>query len=289
MYINKLIILISILVMNSIKGVAQVSKDVKPYKVGICLSGGAARGFAHIGVLRAFEEEGIEFDCVSGSSMGALIGLFYAAGKTPDEMLEISQTIKKSKLTTIGPFHFGKAGLDYVENLLKIHIKENTFNELKRRLFVCVTNFQTGKYEIIDTGDIMPAIRASVAIPIKYGNQMINGVPYIDGGVVNNLPVEPVKANSNIAIGISVNPIIEKEGKMNLRYSIMRLTELMLNENEARRIEMCDYHLEIQGLGNIGFEDYEKVIEIHNLGYNAAKKFLERNPELKERLRTTYY
>ena len=261
--------------MVNIKGIAQISNDPKPYRVGICLSGGAARGLAHIGVLRAFEEEGIEFDCVSGSSIGALIGLFYASGKTPDEMLEISKTIKKSKLTSIGPFHFGKAGLDYVENLLRIHIKENNFNELKKHLFVCVTNFQTGKYEIIDTGNIMPAIRASVAIPIKYGNQIINGVPYIDGGMVNNLPVEPVKEHCNITIGISVNPIIEKKGKMSLRYSIMRLTELMLNENEARRIDMCDYHLEIQGLGDIGFEDYDRVDEIHDLGYNAAKTFIK--------------
>lgn len=267
--------------MNISSGKSHISNEEKPFRLGLCLSGGAARGFAHIGVLRAFDEAGIEIDCISGSSMGALIALFHAAGKTPDEMLEISKTIKKKKLKAVGNYHFGKVGLDYVEQLIKKHVSQTTFEELNKSLYVCVTNFQTGKYEIIDTGEIIPALRASVAIPIKYGHQIINGVPYIDGGMVNNLPVEPLRDCCQIVAGISINPIIPKYGKMSLRYSIMRLTELMLNENEARRIEMCDYHLEIQGLGEMGFESYERAKEIHDLGYQAAKEFIANNPGLK--------
>ena len=253
-----------------------------PFRLGLCLSGGAARGFAHVGVLRAFNEADIEIDCLSGSSMGALIALLYATGKTPDEMLEIAQTIKTKKLKTIGSFHFGKVGLDYVEQILDEYMEQTTFEHLERPLYICATNFQTGKYEIFDDGDIMPAIRASIAVPIKYGYQFINGVPYMDGGVVNNLPVEPLRERSQIVIGISVNPIENGYEKVNLRNSIQRVTELMVNENETFRRAMCDYHLEIPGLGEIGLEDYDRANEIHDLGYKAAKEFIEKNPELKK-------
>jgi len=249
-------------------------------RLGIVLSGGAARGFAHIGVLRAFEENGIEFDCISGSSIGALIGLFYASGKTPNEMMDIAKSVKKSKLKAIAPFHFGTAGLDYVEQLLVKHVEQRRFEELRKPLFVCATNFQTGGYKIFSSGEILPALRASTAIPIKYGEQIIDGVVYIDGGMVNNLPVEPLRGCCHAVMGVSINPVAYRSGKMKIRHKIMRLTEFLLNENESRRISLCDYHLEVAGLGSIGFEDYDRAGEIHDLGYRSAKKFISENPEL---------
>ena len=269
------ILIVISLVLSSFISHAQTAFEPQACRLGVTLAGGAARGYAHIGVLRAFEEAGIEIDYISGASMGSIIGLFYAAGKTPDEMMEIAKTIKKRKLTT-----FGRNGLDYLEQILKEHITETTFDQLKKPLFVCVTNFQSGRYEIINQGEILPAIRASAAIPFVFKKQIINGIAYIDGGVVNNLPIEPVRDNCLTVIGISVNPIAEKSGKMKLRDQIMRVSELMINANEARRIEMCDYHLEVSGLGDIDFEEYEEPQKIHDIGYHAAKEFLANNPEL---------
>ena len=230
--------------------------------------------------MASFEENGIEIDCISGSSVGALIGLFYASGKTPDEMMEIAKSIKKSKLKAIGPFHFGTAGLDYVEQLLARHVKQHRFEELRKPLFVCATNFQAGGYRIFSSGEILPALRASTAIPIKYGEQIIDEVVYIDGGMVNNLPVEPLRECCQTVMGVSINPVAYKDGKMKIRQKIMRLTEFLLNENEARRIGLCDYHLEVAGLGDIGFEDYDRVCEIHDLGYQSAKILIFENPGL---------
>ena len=263
----------------SFTGHSQTTSEV-PCKLGVTLSGGAARGFAHIGILRALDEAGIEIDCISGSSMGALVGLFYAAGKTPDEIMEIAKSIKKRKLTNTGSFHFGKRGLDYVEQLLKKHIEQTRFEELQKPLYICVTNLQTGQYEVISTGEIMTALLASVAIPFKFKQQFIDGVPYIDGGVVNNLPVEPVRNTCRVVMGFSVNPIAYKSGKISIRDKIVRVTELMIHENEAHRIAMCDYHLEVPGLEVIDFEDYERADEIHDMGYHAAQGFIEQNPQL---------
>ena len=248
----------------------------EPYacQLGITLSGGAARGYAHIGVLRAFEESGIQIDYISGSSMGAIIGLLYAAGKTPDEMLDIAKSIKKRRVISAGRLSLRKKGLDYMEQVLKKHITATTFDQLQKPFFVCVTNFVSGRYEIINQGDIIPAVRASAAVPIVYQQQIINGTAYIDGGVVNNLPVEPLRDGCQTVVGISVNPIGYKDKKMSLKKKITRVTELMINENEARRINMCDYHLEITALESINFEDYDKPETIHDMGYRAAKEFL---------------
>jgi NTE family protein len=273
------------LILLSLTSHAQVLPETYACRLGITLSGGAARGYAHIGVLRAFEEAGIEIDYISGSSMGAIIGLFYAAGKTPDEMMEIAKSIKKRRVVSFGKCHLRKKGLDYMEQVINKHIPEKTFDRLEKPLFVCVTNFQSGQYEIIGQGEILPAIRASAAIPMMYPQQIINGIAYIDVGVVNNLPVEPLRDVCLKVVGISVNPIEQKNEKLKLRKKIMRVAELMLNENEARRIEMCDYHLEVSGLGSIDLEDYDQPQKIHDMGYRAAKEFLVKNPELSKKIK----
>ena len=268
------------LILISLTSRGQTVPEMHTCQLGITLSGGAARGYAHIGVLRAFEEAGIEIDYVSGSSMGAIIGLLYAAGKTPDEMMEIAKTIKKKRVASFGKCHLRKKGLDYMEQVLKKYIVEKTFDQLQKPLFVCVTNFQSGQYEIIGHGEIIPVIRATAAIPVIYPQQIINGTAYIDGGVVNNLPVEPLRERCQTVVGISVNPVDYKSAKLKVKKQITRVAELMINENEARRIKMCDFHLEVSGLGSVDFDEYNHPQKIHDMGYRAAKEFLEKNMEL---------
>ena len=266
-----------ILILLSLTCHAQTASESRDCQIGLVLSGGAARGYAHIGVIRAFEEAGIEIDYISGSSMGAIIGLFYAAGKTPDEIMEIAKSINKNRLVSFFPVTLRAKGLDYLEEIINENITEKTFEQLKKPLFVCVTNFQSGQYEIFRQGAIIPAIRASAAIPFLYDQQIINGIAYVDGGVVNNLPVEPLRERCRTVIGISINPIEYKSSKLSIRDQIVRVSQMMLNENEARRIEMCDYHLEISELKGIDFEDYDQPQKIHDIGYRAAKEFIEKN------------
>ena len=278
MEIKKIKLFCYVLILLSLTSQAQTVSESQSCRVGLTLSGGAARGYAHIGVIRAFEEAGIEIDYISGSSMGAIIGLFYATGKTPDEILEIAKNIKKGQLMSFGPLNLRNRGLDYLEQIINEHITEKTFEQLKKPLLVCATNYHSGRYEIMAHGEILPAIRATAAIPIMYRPQIIDGVAYIDGGVVNNLPVEPLRERCHIVVGISVNPIEYKNENLNIRNQISRVAQLMLNENEARRIEKCDYHLEITELRGVDFDAYEQSEKIHDIGYRAAKEFITNNP-----------
>ncbi len=182
---------------------------------------------------------------------------------------------KKRKLKKFGKHHIGKVGIDYIGKLIEEHIPQKTFEELDKPLFVCLTNMGTGNDEIISTGAILPPLKATAAIPIKYEEQHINGATYIDGGILNNLPVEPLHDRCATVVGISVNPIEEKTGKLKLRDKVVRLIDLVVNENETRRIELCDFHLEVPGLGAYDLEEYDKVQEIYDLGYQSAKVFID--------------
>jgi NTE family protein len=168
------LILFAVLILLTLTSHAQTVSEPHVCQLGLTLSGGAARGIAHIGVIRAFEEAGIKIDYISGSSMGAVVGLFYAAGKTPDEMLAIAKSIKKRRLTSTFPIHLRKKGLDYMEQILKKHIAVQTFDQLKKPLYVCVTNFESGRYEMIEQGEIIPAIRASAAISLYFPDTFIS-------------------------------------------------------------------------------------------------------------------
>ncbi|GHV69642.1 hypothetical protein FACS1894199_18620 [Bacteroidia bacterium] len=245
------------------------------------MSGGAARGFAHIGVIKAFEESGITIDYVAGSSMGAVVGAFYAAGRTPDEMLQIAMKLNGGRLKPLLPFHFRKYGLDYVEQLLEENVVVRTFEELKKPLYVAVTNLQSGKNEIVSSGKLYPAVKASAAIPFRFKEQRIDDVIYVDGGLTNNLPANALREQCTVVVGVSVNPIDGYIGnKLGLKQKIRRLAGIVFAEFEARNIALCDYHLEIAGLEKYGFEEYHAALAIHDLGYHAAKTFLAEHPEL---------
>ncbi|MEL7532922.1 MAG: patatin-like phospholipase family protein, partial [Bacteroidota bacterium] len=119
------------------------------HKLGICLAGGGARGIAHIGALQALLEADIRPECVSGSSMGALVGTLYAAGYEPQSMLSI---VKESSLTKLFKFSFigGLTDNSYLIELLSDYVSQDDFRSLLRPLYVCVTNMSLGRYEIVD-------------------------------------------------------------------------------------------------------------------------------------------
>ncbi|GHT81890.1 phospholipase [Bacteroidia bacterium] len=241
----------------------------------MALAGGGARGFAHIGVIRALEESGITVDCLSGASIGAVVGAFYAAGNTPDQMLQIAKNISPRRLKAVSSLHFRRVALDYVEELLEQHVVVNTFEELKIPLYVNATNFQTSECVYFSSGALFRAVKASAAIPIRYAGQIIDSVMYVDGGLTNNLPAQPLRARCKVVIGVSINPVdTYPVAKMSIKQKIMQAAGIVLSETEVRSIALCDYHITIPGLGRYGLEDYQYAQEIHDLGYQAGKAFV---------------
>ncbi|HRW08775.1 MAG TPA: patatin-like phospholipase family protein [Caldilineaceae bacterium] len=161
-------------------------------KVGLVLGGGGARGLAHIGVIRALEEFDIQVVAISGCSIGAIIGAFYAAGKTAGEMQELVTYLPYRKLLHLGELG-GLIGGKGIEAFLAAHLPP-TFEELDLPLSMTAVDVQEGKLLVLRSGQLIPAIKASSALPgilspVKYGGRYL-----VDGGVLNNLPVDIISS-----------------------------------------------------------------------------------------------
>jgi NTE family protein len=159
-----------------------------PHRVGLVLSGGGARGFAHIGVLRVLERHAIAPHVIAGTSMGAILGALYAAGTRADELYAIAEELSWRELIDLSL----SAGLLKGEKLrafLEDHLPD-TFEELDVPLAVTTTDVETGEQVVFLEGPLVPAVRASACYPGAFEPVTIQGRTLADGGIVNNLPVE---------------------------------------------------------------------------------------------------
>jgi len=158
-----------------------------PGRVGLVLSGGGARGFAHIGVLRVLERAGAHFDVVAGTSMGAILGAFYASGRRADDLYRLAETTGWRDVIDLS-LQTGLFKGDRLEAFLAAHLPR-TFEELELPLAVTTTDIETGEGVVHMEGDLIRATRASSSFPGAFEPIQHEGRTLADGGIVNNLPV----------------------------------------------------------------------------------------------------
>ena len=198
--------------------------------IGISLSGGGARGFAHIGVLQALEEHGLAPDVICGTSAGAIIGVLYAYGYTPSEMREMVKTSNIYKVFRMVLPRRGLSSQDYLRSQLEAYIPENSFDALKRKFLVGVTNLNSGKHEIWENGPLHDLVVASSSVPGLFQPIDINGRWYVDGGVMNNLPIDVIAPLCDFVIASNVVTKVEKSTTelSNLKSILARVFEISL-------------------------------------------------------------
>lgn len=252
-------------------------------KLGICLSGGGARGIAHIGVLKALEEHNIFPQFVSGASAGSIIGTLYASGKSIDEILDIvynANIFKIFSFSSIGLTR-GFAKLTYLREILQEELQSHDFEALPSKLFVCVSNINKGKWAIIKSGNIIDAVVASSSIPLVFEPVKIRGEFYVDGGLLNNFPIEPLLVECDMIIGVNVMPNAVKRDISGLRSIAERCVDLVVWNNTETRASQCDVLIDVDGVEEFGFFDFQKAEQIIELGYQETLKLI---PEIKERI-----
>ncbi len=172
----------------------------KQYKIGLVLSGGGARGFAHLGLIQALNDAGIYPDVISGTSAGALAGVLYADGHTPKEILKLMNS--GSRLDFMRPAlpREGLLQIGGIVKILKTSLRAKTFEELKIPLYVSATDLNIGKAVYFSEGDLFDPVIASASIPVLFQPVIINNIYYVDGGVLDNLPVRPIENKCKFAI-----------------------------------------------------------------------------------------
>jgi NTE family protein len=241
-------------------------------KIGIALSGGGARGIAHLGMIEALEEIGIKPKMITGSSAGAIVGAFYAYGYSPSEILEI---VSKTKLFRILRPSFNRKGLLTLEKtyeFFKSFLPADTFDSLKLPFFVCATNVTNGRFTFFSTGELIRPIIASSAIPVLFSPVKIGEYHFMDGGIVNNLPVEPLIGQCEKIIGLHCNPTDENFQAGNMKNLMERTFLLAISRNVEQRKQKCDVFLEPYDLATYGALEFSGLKEIYKIGYKYAKK-----------------
>jgi NTE family protein len=177
-------------------------------RLGLALSGGAARGVAHVGVLKAFEAEGLRVDCVAGTSAGALVGGAYAAGMSVAELEEVGRGLRWRDLGRVTLSRLGVQSSARMEEYIRARFPRTRFEELKIPFAAVATDLRTGAAVVMrDEGDVALAIRASCALPGWYVPVVdAQGRQLIDGGLVANLPTGAARAlGAEVVVAVDVN------------------------------------------------------------------------------------
>lgn len=240
------------------------------YHIGLVLSGGGARGIAHLGVIKALEESNIGFDVISGTSAGSIIGALYAQGMNVNEILNILIDIKPLKFIQPALNTKGLLKMEVIEKFLSQYIPKNDFSALKIPLYIAATNIRTGETEYFENGNLISAICASSCIPVLFNPVNYNDQLYIDGGILNNLPTEAIRDHCDVIIGVHSNPIDRDFEFKNFSSGMERALMLAITRNVYQSAQLCDFLIEPQGLEPFKVLDISKAKEIFKIGYQEG-------------------
>lgn len=244
----------------------------KPYKFGIALSGGGARGIVHIGVLEALHKYGIRPEIISGASAGALVGAFYAAGMEPLEILEL---VKSNKLVKMFKWQLPSSGLidiKKVVSLLENNIVSDDFSSLKKPFYCSVVNLNSGHSEIKSEGKLFQWVLASASIPVIFEPQVIDGNTYVDGGLLNNLPVDCIRDQCRILIGVHVNHNGPEESISGIKAIAERTLRLAMGQNVRESLAKCDFIIDPPETRKYNTFDFKKADEIFRIGFEETER-----------------
>ena len=236
--------------------------------LSLALSGGGARGIAHLGVLAALDELGLPVGALAGASSGAIAATFYAAGFAPREILRLLQATSIPRLTRPVFGGTGLLRLEAVGQLLGRHLGEALrFEDLPRPLTLVATDLEAAESVYFSAGPLLPPLLASSAVPILYRPVEYQGRQLVDGGLLNNLPVEPLLPLGQPVVGVHCNPLNRMARLPSLRRVVERTLQIALSANVALRKTQCALLLEPPALQQYRPLDFRKAEALFEVGY----------------------
>jgi NTE family protein len=245
------------------------------YKIGLVLSGGGARGFAHLGVIQALNEAGIVPDVISGTSAGAIVGALYADGYAPTEIMKIMNSNSRLRYIRLTVPKEGLLQISGVVRILRDCLRSKTFEELKIPLFVTATDLNHGRAVYFSEGELLNPVVASASIPVLFKPVIINNIQYVDGGVLDNLPIRPIENKCRFIIGSFVNPTGYDDNISNLISIAERTFLLSMSKEVLEKSKRFDLLIAPLELRNYKILDPEKSEEVFQVGYQATKEKLK--------------
>jgi NTE family protein len=273
-------------------------------KLGLALSGGGIKAYCQIGVYRAFEEQGLQVDGFAGTSMGSIIAAFMATGISASELqerlLNLEATIKKEKLFTANPVDLvplvtkkadGFIPSTGFDKALKVHLDALGLRHLSdlKTPFVCVAvdlvsgrpvyftndpaSFAHEKHAIIVSDvELGFALRASCSFPLVFHSAKLNSMHLVDGGVLMNVPVEPLRSMGfDKIISVTMQDLADYDPEAGLKEVALRIIDLMVNDSELAMIAQSDLNINVKS-GKTSIFSFGKGSLMIERGYKAAQK-----------------
>ena len=253
------------------------------YEVGYALSGGFIKGFAHLGAVQALAEHGIHPQIIAGTSAGALAGAFLADGNEPYRCLDYFRGETFRHLTRLALTSSGLLSLEPFVHFLKENIKARRIEELQIPLLVVATDLDHGRSVTFGEGELLPCVIASCSVPVLFMPRQIDGVNYVDGGVLKNFPATTLRPLCDTLIGINASPMVAEDYKLGLVSVALRSYHFMMKANILHDKEVCDLLVEPVDMGNYDTFDVGKGREIFEVGYASTKALL--TPALLKKVR----
>lgn len=242
----------------------------KPYELGLALSGGGAKGFAHLGVFKLLEECKLKPDIISGTSAGALAGALYADGYKSDEIKEIFKGKEFSEFARVQMPKTGLFDMSRIKSFLQKHLHAKRIEDLEIPLVIVATDLDNGISHEFRHGSLTEAVIASCCVPIIFSPVEINGKHYVDGGLFRNFPVTNIRKECEKIIGVNVSPLVPVKYKQTILYIAERSYHYMFRANTIEDRALCDLLIETESVGEYKMFDLDNVDKISQIGYDAA-------------------
>jgi NTE family protein len=243
----------------------------EPPKIGLALSGGAARGFAHIGVIKTLQQHEVPIHCVAGTSAGAVVGALYCGGYDWRRMLEVAEHLRWRELISLNFSGLGVVSAEKLENLVRELLGDIDFSELHVPFRAIAVDIARGEEVHFSTGSVAEAVRASTSVPGIFQPLVEGETALVDGGVMNNLPTEVVRdmgAEKVIAVDLNAHRP-QNEMPVSLLDVSFRSFAMLLDCTSAEGREDADLLIQ-PDLTDFNYHDLSRAHELVARGEEAA-------------------
>lgn len=232
-------------------------------KIGLALGGGAAKGFAHIGVIKMLEASGIQPDVVAGTSAGSVVGVLYASGMDVFTLQQTAFGLDESKIRDVRLFSGGLVRGEALQDYVNLLVHKQPIQQLKMPFAAVATELETGNRTVFVHGNAGRAVRASSSIPGVFEPVEIRGKHYVDGGVVSPIPVDAARQlGADFVIAVDISAVPDGRNPQGMMGIVGQSIDIMSRQLAAREGARADVVIrpDLRGIGPAAFEQKNQAI-----------------------------
>ncbi|MBK0393009.1 patatin-like phospholipase family protein [Ramlibacter algicola] len=238
----------------------------KPPRLGLALGGGAARGFAHVGVIQVLEEAGLKPDLVVGTSAGSLVAALYASGRTGAQLQQVAEQMDEAAFTdwTLPLFNRGMLRGEALARYVNAQVGNKLIDQMPVPLGILATRLDTGDGVLFQRGDTGTAVRASSAVPAVFLPVRIAGAEYVDGGLVAPVPVRQARQmGAEVVLGVDISAAPEGNGSADPLQILLQTFAIMGKSINRGELPQADVVVRpaLVGMGSADFTSRRRAIE----------------------------